>query len=110
MKDWKLAMVVGVAALDGVVVGAQCFGAGPVAAQASGPYSRCIAAHQPSLDVDDHGVMQRTDDAHTVIVPTGCLVAIVAAITTTQPFPTGTHVPQSGAHVSVDARQFPEAH
>lgn len=70
MQDWKLALVVGGVALGGVVVGAQCFGARPVQAQATG-YTRCMIARQETLDTGRDGVITRPTTAEIIEVPTG---------------------------------------
>lgn len=70
MQDWKLALVVGAVALGGVVVGAQCFGARPAAAQTSG-YQQCIIARQESLDTRNDGTVEEPRLDRTVLIPSG---------------------------------------
>jgi hypothetical protein len=69
MKDWKLVLAGGGIALAGMVVGASLFGAERAAAQTA--YTTCVFARQPTVDVDDDGVVGRRDAPHSIDIPSG---------------------------------------
>jgi hypothetical protein len=69
MKDRKLVLAGGGITIAGMVVGASLFGVEHAAARTA--YTTRVFAREPTVDVDDDGVVGRRDAPHSIDIPSG---------------------------------------